>query len=95
MNTMHLAFTLTTSVRPIFGHWTPTVVSGIQIALGAAWIVAMRLSVMSTEELERLLGVAILDALDHARIPVKEAAAIMGCEVEHFRQAIRRDGQRC
>jgi hypothetical protein len=51
--------------------------------------VALRCAAVSTDDLERDLGQAVLDALDRAQITVKEAAAIMRLDESNLRKQLR------
>ena len=45
---------------------------------------------MTTEVMEQKLGAAVVAALDHAKLTVKEACALQGLSTEaHFRAALR------
>jgi hypothetical protein len=50
---------------------------------------ALKLSAMTTDDLEKDLGQAVLDSLDRAQITVKEAAAIMHLDESNFRKQLR------
>jgi hypothetical protein len=92
--TPYCAATLIQVVRPIFGQWTGDVVLTVHVIAFAVWAVCMRLNAASTDELEKLLGLAVLDGLDRAHITVKEAASLMKWDENHFRQAIRYEKSR-
>jgi len=55
--------------------------------VGACFL--LKLSAVSTDELEKDLGQAVLDSLDRAQITVKEAAAIMHLDESNFRKQLR------
>lgn len=83
--TPHYAVALLLSGRPTFGQ-SPTV--GL-IVLLVVWLFCLRLSAVVTDDLERLLGVAVLDALRFARLSVKEGCALMRVDYFHFLAAIK------
>lgn len=53
------------------------------------WMVAMKLSAMDTETLERLLAHAVVEALHMAQLSRKEAAALMGVDYAQFGRQLR------
>lgn len=60
-----------------------------QLAYLAGAFFLLKLSAVSTDDLERDLGQAVLDSLDRAQITVKEAAAIMRLDEANFRKQLR------
>lgn len=69
-------------VRPTFGHATVTV-------LIVAWLLCLRFAAATTSDLEKLLGLAVLDALDATKLTVKEACGLMRTDYYHFMQALK------
>lgn len=57
----------------------------------AVFVVVHALSITDTSELEKLLGQTVLQALEHARLTVKEACALMRVDEGHFRKGLRAD----
>lgn len=72
--------------RPTFSHSVQQIVS---IAVVVVWLLMLRMTSASTEELERLLGLAVLDALGLARLTVKEACVLMAVDYFHFMAAVK------
>lgn len=60
-----------------------------QLLYVAGIFFALKLTTASTDDLERVLGQAVLDALDRAQLTVKEAAAIMRLDESNFRKQLR------
>jgi hypothetical protein len=71
-------------VKPFSGHGL-----ALQVVIVVGWMLCMRFTVASTEELERMLGVAVLDALAFVRLTTKEAAALMRWDESNLRKALR------
>jgi hypothetical protein len=90
--TEHYALVVVASVKPIWGvaiHNAPHLRVGMAILL-AAWLFALRLSVsQSTEDMERLLGLAVMEGFDKAKLTVKEAAALMSWDESNLRKSLR------
>ena len=60
-----------------------------QLLYLAGACLAFRCAAMTTDDLEKDLGQAVLDSLDRAQITVKEAAAIMRLDESNFRKQLR------
>jgi hypothetical protein len=88
--TLHLALLVALMVGPTFGRH----LSLGMVLLIAGWLFCLRLSCISSADLERLFGTSMLDALHYARIPVKEACAIMQIDYTHFMLACKGQGGR-
>jgi hypothetical protein len=58
------------------------------------WIVAMKCAAMDVSDLRQLVQTAILQCLELAQIPIKEAASLAGMTDTHFRKALSGDGGR-
>lgn len=82
------AIAVVISVRPEIGQWAMT---AIQALVVAAYLLCLRMSAADTTELERLIGLAVVDALDRCALPIKAAAAVMGTDENNLRQALKRD----
>lgn len=65
-----------------------------QCAVIGLWFFLMKAMAADLSSLEQLLGEAVLDALEGARITVKEAAAIMKVDESTFTKALRGEGYR-
>lgn len=90
MSIEHSTVLYALTVRPTFGHhltWTT-------ILLIAGWLFCQKLAAMQTDDLEKLLGVAVLDALRFARLSVKEACALMGVDYFNFQAALKGEAGR-
>lgn len=48
---------------------------------------------MTTEQMEKALGEAILGGLEHARLTVKEACVLMEMDEAQFRRGVRAEAQ--
>lgn len=55
--------------------------------VGAA--ILFKLSAASTDDLEKILGQAVLESLERSRVTVKEAAALMRLDESQFRKQLR------
>jgi len=49
----------------------------------------LKLTTAATDDLEKILGMALLESLERARITVKEAAVLMRLDESHFRKQLR------
>lgn len=70
---------------PVFGHWSVLI---FYLAL-AGWMFCLRLMSADLQDLEQLLGAAVLDALERAHLPVKVACDLMRWDESNFRKAAR------
>lgn len=50
---------------------------------------ALKLAAANLDDLEQILGRAVLESLEHAHITVKEAAALMRLDESQFRKQLR------
>lgn len=80
-------------VRPLFGQWFGPFGSAAFVAfqmLGLfAYLLCLRLSIADTTELERLIGLAVIDALERSQLPMKAAAAVMATDEENLRKSLK------
>lgn len=60
-----------------------------EILLPVLWGLLMRMSVAQTDDLEQVLGEAVLRALEGAKLTVKEAAAIMRIDESQLRHGLK------
>lgn len=61
----------------------------LQFFLLVVWMLAFKLTAAATDELEKMLGLAVIDSLERARVTVKEAAALMKLDESQFRKQLR------
>lgn len=73
------------TVTPVSGNWSVAI---FYVTL-FAWLFFMRLSAADLSDLERMLGEAVIEALERAHIPVKVACAAMTMDESNFRKALR------
>ena len=64
-----------------------------KVLMLAAFSVGTFLTVASSDNLEKVLGLAVLDALESIRLTVKEAAPIMRLDESNLRSMLRGDGK--
>ncbi len=70
-------------------------VTNISAALASASVLAgIKCASMDLSELRDVLKDAILDSLERAQIPIKEAAACAGMSDSHFRKALAGEGNK-
>lgn len=85
-------------VRPVFGQWfgpyATWAIAGVEGLTLLAYLFCLRLSVSDTTELERLIGLAVVDALERCGLPMKAAAAVMAVDESHLRQALKHEAGR-
>lgn len=73
------------------GDWTST---AFQVGVTAVWLFCLRLSAVQRDtELEKVLGQAVLNALDSIHLTLKEAAPIMGIDEANLRSMLRGEGR--
>ena len=58
------------------------------------WVIGMKCAAMDVSDLRELVQTAILQCLELAQIPIKEAASLAGMTDTHFRKALSGDGGR-
>lgn len=63
------------------------------VVLVAGWLFCQRLSIMATDDLEQVLGIAVLDALGAIHLTVKEAAPMMRVNEANLRSMLRGEGK--
>jgi hypothetical protein len=90
--TPHYALSVVASVKPFLGQWLldqhhPSL--GLSLVVIAYGLVLRLSATQTTEDMERLLGAAVLEGLDHAKLAVKEAAALMAWDESNLRKALR------
>lgn len=87
----HLSALLLTTVSPLWGHIHPTAVMTLTMVL---YVIGMRASAMTFEQLDRAVGLAIRNSLYACGLCDKAAAATMQMDVTHFQKALRGDAFR-
>lgn len=65
--------------------------AALQIMAVIAWLLGLRVTAASTEDLDAALRIALIDSLGRARLTDKEAADLMRWDVHNFRHALRGD----
>ena len=63
-------------------------------AVSIVWVVGMKCAAMDLAELRELVQNAILQCLELAQIPIKEAAVLCGMTDTHFRKALKGEAGR-
>lgn len=66
-----------------------TKLDALRLLYFACLVLALKASTVSTDDLEKILGLAVLESLERARVTVKEAAALMKLDESHFRKQLR------
>lgn len=87
----YIALTLHEVGRPLFGHASLEVCTGLFIF---CWVLCHRAAAMDFSELEKVVGQCVLSALQQSGLTVKQAAEMMGTDPAHFQQALRGEERR-
>jgi hypothetical protein len=89
--TTNLTLFAISTATPTYGVWRPASLTITQFLVMVVFLLALRLSAAMTEDLEKALCQAVVDALLRSRLTVEQAAGIMEWNVHNFRHALRGD----